>query len=250
MSAARSEAGADRPAVPRIGVTGMWSNQIHGLRFDGSAVAAAVLRSVVRAGGEPLTLFAESALSPEERLAGLDALLVPGGSDIDPRRYGQQPLPTTAPADFAVQDDFEAEMLAAAIRIGLPTLAICRGFQLLNVEHGGSLVQDVPADSPHRNSVHEVEVEPDSALAAAIGATRLPVSSYHHQAVDQVGEGLRVVGRASDGVVEALEHETAPLLAIQWHPEDNAGEDTQQHALFVWLVEQARATPAAERSAA
>lgn len=227
--------------VPRIGVTGMWSNQIHGLRFDGSAVAAAVLRSVIRAGGEPLALFAESALPPEERLRGLDALLVPGGSDIDPRRYGQEPVAATSPADFAAQDDFEAEMMAAAIRLGVPTLAICRGFQLLNVEHGGTLVQDVDADSPHRNSVHDVEIDPGSALAAAIGASSLPVSSYHHQAVDRVGEGLRVTGRAPDGVVEALEHETAPLLAIQWHPEDNAGEDARQHALFAWLIDRARA---------
>lgn len=224
---------------PRVGVTGMWSNQIHGLRFDGSAVSASVLRSVVRAGGEPLSLFAESALSPEERLAGLDALLVPGGSDIDPRRYGQEPIAATSPADFAEQDDFEAGMLTAAIRIGVPVLAICRGFQLLNVEYGGTLIQDIAADSPHRHSVHDVEIEAGSALAAAIGAVSLPVSSYHHQAIDRVGEGLRVTGRAPDGVVEALEHPNAPLLAVQWHPEDNAEADDRQHALFAWLIEQA-----------
>lgn len=227
--------------MPRIGVTGMWSNQIHGLRFDGSAVAAAVLRSVIRAGGEPLTLFAESALPPEERLRGLDALLVPGGSDIDPRRYGQEAVAAVSPADFAEQDDFEAGMLAAAIRIGVPVLAICRGFQLLNIEYGGTLVQDVEADSPHRNSVHDVELEADSALAAAIGASSLPVSSYHHQAIDRVGEGLRVTGRAPDGVVEAIEHPDAPLIAVQWHPEDNAAADERQHALFAWLIEEARA---------
>lgn len=226
--------------APRIGVTGMWSNQIHGLRFDGSAVASAVLRSVIRAGGEPLTLFAESSLPAVERLRGLDGLLVPGGSDIDPRRYGQEPLETTSTADFAAQDQFEAEMIAAAIEIGLPVLAICRGFQLLNVEHGGTMVQDVEEDSIHRNSIHEVTIEPDSALAQAIGSTALPVSSYHHQAIDLVGEGLRVVGRAPDGVVEALEHPTAELIAVQWHPEDNAAVDERQHAIFQWLVDRAR----------
>ncbi|RGE24344.1 gamma-glutamyl-gamma-aminobutyrate hydrolase family protein [Leucobacter sp. wl10] len=227
--------------VPRIGVTGMWSKQIRGLRFDGSAVAAAVLRSVIRAGGEPLALFAESVMQPEERLRGLDALLVPGGSDVDPRRYGQRPLEATSPADFAAQDGFEAGMMAAAIRIGLPTLAICRGFQLLNVEHGGTLVQDLDAHSVHRDAVHAVGVDPGSALAAASGASELSVSSYHHQAIDRVGEGLRVTGRAPDGVVEALEHPSAPLIAVQWHPEDGAGEDERQHALFVWLVDEARA---------
>lgn len=226
--------------VPRIAVTGMWSNQIHGLRFDGSAVASAVLRSVIRAGGEPLTLFAEGASPAAERLRGMDALLVPGGADIDPRRYGQEPLATTAPADFAAQDQFEADMIAAAIELGLPVLAICRGFQLLNVEQGGTMVQDVEPDSIHRNSIHEVTIEPDSALAQAIGSTALPVSSYHHQAIDLVGEGLRVVGRAPDGVVEALEHPTAELIAVQWHPEDNAAVDERQHAIFQWLVDRAR----------
>lgn len=226
--------------APRIAVTGMWSNQIHGLRFDGSAVASAVLRSLIRAGGEPLTFFAEGASPAAERLRGMDALLVPGGADIDPRRYGQEPLETTAPADFAAQDQFEADMIAAALELGLPVLAICRGFQLLNVEHGGTMVQDVEEDSIHRNSIHEVTIEPDSALAQAIGSTALPVSSYHHQAIDLVGEGLRVVGRAPDGVVEALEHPTAELIAVQWHPEDNAAVDERQHAIFQWLVDRAR----------
>jgi len=234
--------------IPRIGVTGMWSNQIHGLRFDGSAVASAVLRSVVRAGGEPLTLFAEGPSPAEERLRGLDGLLVPGGSDVDPRRYGEEPLETTAPADFAAQDQFEADMMAAAMRLGIPVLAICRGFQLLNVEHGGTLVQDLPADSPHRNAVHEVTLETDSALAGALGVPALPVSSYHHQAVDRVGDGLRVVGRAPDGVVEALEHESADLLAVQWHPEDTAATDARQHAIFAWLVERARVRTNAEET--
>jgi len=236
-------------SAPRIGVTGMWSNQIHGLRFDGSAVAAAVLRSVVRAGGEPLTLFAESALAPADRVRGLDGLLVPGGYDIDPRRYGQAPLPTTVQADFAAQDQFEADMMAAALDAGVPVLAICRGFQLLNVEFGGTMVQDVEADSIHRNSIHDVRIDPDSALARTTGVTELPVSSYHHQAVDAVGEGLRVVGTAPDGVVEALEHPDAELIAVQWHPEDNADADERQHALFAWLVDRARARAVSEASA-
>ncbi|MCB1273645.1 MAG: gamma-glutamyl-gamma-aminobutyrate hydrolase family protein [Leucobacter sp.] len=229
----------------------MWSNRIHGLRFDGSAVAAAVLRSVVRAGGEPLMLFAEGPSPAAERLGGLDALLVPGGADIDPRRYGQEPLETTSVADFAAQDQFEADMTAAALAAGLPVLVICRGFQLLNVEHGGSLVQDVAPDSPHRNSVHEVALDPDSRLAAVMGVESLPVSSYHHQAIDRVGAGLRAVGTAPDGVVEALELEdpAAELLAVQWHPEDAAAEDPRQHALFQWLVDRAAAGRSARASA-
>lgn len=228
--------------IPRIAVTGMWSNQIHGLRFDGSAVAAAVLRSVIRAGGEPVMLFAESALDPAARLDGFDALLVPGGADIDPARYGQPRHPATSTADFAAQDQFEAGMMAAALAQRLPVLAICRGFQLLNIERGGTLAQDLPAESPHRNSVHDVALAPDSCLAAAMGVSELPVSSYHHQAIDRVGAGLRVVGTAPDGTVEALEDEdpAIQLLAVQWHPEDS-GSDPRQRALFDWLIAAAAA---------
>lgn len=227
--------------VPRIAVTGMWSNRIHGMRFDGNAVAAAVLRSVIRAGGEPVTLFAESALTPRERLQGFDALLVPGGADINPDRYGQARHEKTVTADFVAQDQFESEMLAAAFALDLPVLAICRGFQLANVEHGGSLVQDLPEDSAHRNSVHGIEIEPGSRLAEITGATHIDVSSYHHQAVDRVGSDLRVVARSEDGIVEALEHldPARRLVAIQWHPEDSAAEDPLQHALFQWLVDSA-----------
>ncbi|UOR02688.1 gamma-glutamyl-gamma-aminobutyrate hydrolase family protein [Leucobacter allii] len=228
-------------SAPRIAVTGMWSNRIHGLRFDGSAVAAAVLRAVVRAGGEPLTLFAEGASPLVERLRDFDGLLVPGGADVDPGRYGQDPHPATATADFPAQDAFEAEAIAAALALGIPVLAICRGFQLLNVERGGTLVQDLPEASPHRDGVHEVRLEADSALASVLGAAAVPVSSYHHQAVDRLGEGLRAVGRAPDGVVEAVELPAAELLAVQWHPEDTAADDPQQQALFDWLVERAAA---------
>ncbi len=228
--------------APRIAVTGMWSNQIHGLRFDGSAVASAVLRSVIRASGEPHALFAESNESAHDRLRGFDALLVPGGSDVDPARYGESRHEATSTADFEAQDQFEADMIAAATEIEMPVLAICRGFQLLNVEYGGSLVQDLSADSMHRNSVHAVELDPESTLANVMKVASLEVSSYHHQAVARVGSGLKVVGTAEDGVPEALElaDSAAPLLAIQWHPEDTAAKDPKQHALFQWLVDEAR----------
>jgi len=235
-------AGESAPA-PRIAVTGMWSKQIHGLRFDGSAVAAAVLRSVIRAGGEPLMLFAESPRHAVERLRGFDALLVPGGSDVDPARYGESRHDALAPADFAEQDDFEAGVLAAAAELGLPVLAICRGFQLLNVEHGGTLHQDLPADGIHRDGVHDVVVDRGSRLASVLGVAELPVSSYHHQGIARLGFGLRPVGTAPDGMVEALEPEdpAVELLAVQWHPEDSSAEDPRQQALFDWLVDRGRA---------
>jgi putative glutamine amidotransferase len=233
---------SDSLRTPRIAITGMWSNGIHGLRFDGSAVASAVLRSVIRAGGEPVTLFAESLLPARERLQGFDGLLVPGGADIDPARYGQLPNEHTSTADFAQQDQFEADMLMAAFELDLPVLAICRGFQLLNVEFGGSLVQDLPTESPHRNSVHAVSVEGESRLASVLGETSLTVSSYHHQSIDVIGAGVRAVGVAPDGVIEALEANDPAkrVIAVQWHPEDTASEDSLQHALFQWLIDEAK----------
>lgn len=221
-------------------MTGMWSNQVHGLRFGGNAVSVAILRSVIRSGGEPLTLFAEGVSPAADRLVGFDGLLVPGGADVDPSRYGEAPHAATQVADAAAQDEFEAEMIAAAIAMEIPVLAICRGFQLTNVEHGGSLVQDLPGDSVHRNGTHPVDIAPGSRIAGIVGAERVTVSSYHHQAVGRLGGELIAVGTAPDGVVEAIEHPTANLVSVQWHPEDTAESDPQQHAIFQWLTDQAR----------
>ena len=227
--------------TPRIGVTGMWSNKVHGMRYDGSAVAVQVLRSVVRAGGEPLTIFAESALPAAERVRQFDGILIPGGADLLPSTYGAEPHELTQPADYAGQDDFEASILRAAIDANIPVLAICRGFQLFNAVSGGTLNQHIGDETnPHRNSLHPVTVKPKSRLRGILGDDEITVSSYHHQAVEVVGPELTVVATAPDGVVEGLEHPSAPLVAIQWHPEDDAETNPQQQALFDWLVTESR----------
>ncbi|GAA2029459.1 gamma-glutamyl-gamma-aminobutyrate hydrolase family protein [Yaniella flava] len=226
--------------VPKIAVVGMWANSVSGLRFSGNSVATALLQSVVRAGGEPVTLFAESPLAPLDRLAGFDGVLIPGGNDIKPEMYGQEAGSDTKVADYEYQDEFERDILAAALKLGLPTLAVCRGFQMLNVMHGGTLMQDLPPEHEmHRNGLHDVDIAADSRLASVLNEhDQIRVSSYHHQAVDQIGAGLRAVARAQDGIVEALEpvDSIKPVVAIQWHPEDNAATDQQQQALFDWLV--------------
>lgn len=227
--------------TPRIGVTGMWSNKVHGMRYDGSAVAVQVLRSVVRAGGEPLTIFAESALPAAERVRQFDGILIPGGADLLPSTYGAEPHELTQPADYAGQDEFEASILRAAIDANIPVLAICRGFQLFNAVSGGTLNQHIGDETnPHRNSLHPVTVMPNSRLREILGDDEITVSSYHHQAVEVVGPKLTVVATAPDGVVEGLEHPSAPLVAIQWHPEDDAETNPQQQALFDWLVTESR----------
>lgn len=229
--------------VPKIAVTGMWANTVSGLRFSGSTVATALLQSVVRAGGEPVTLFAESIQDPIDRLEGFDGVLIPGGNDIKPSMYGQRPGPETKVAEYEHQDEFERGILQAAQELRIPVLAVCRGFQMLNVMHGGTLIQDLPPlHETHRNDQHDVEIVSDSRLASAVGGRkRIRVSSYHHQAVERIGFGLRAVAVADDGIVEGLEPDdpTLPVLAVQWHPEDTASTEEFQQSLFDWLVETA-----------
>lgn len=232
---------------PVIGVPGMWSAKIQGMRFAGAAVAVAVLAGIDRAGGEPVVLFPGSSESAAEQLARLDGVVIPGGADIDPRRYGSEPDEHYWPADHPGQDGYEAGLLRACLDSGIPTLAICRGMQLLNVIHGGTLVGHLaPGEIQHRGAEHPVTCEPGTLLAAVLGHTPVRTSSYHHQAVERIGAGLRVAATAPDGVVEALEVPGASLLAVQWHPEDLAEASATDHALFSWVVEAARTRRATE----
>lgn len=182
----------------------------------------------------------------ERVLDGLDGLIVTGGKDVDPARYGQAPHPETD-APRPDRDDWEEALLTAAIDRELPFLGICRGLQVLNVLRGGTLHQHLPdvIGSTRYNagggvfSVNEAAVDDDSALGGLLEhQASIDVRSYHHQAVDAVGAGLRVSARSHDGVVQAVELEGAPFgLAVQWHPEEDAAQDAR---LFAGLVAAAR----------
>lgn len=228
---------------PLIGVIGRRSEQVGVLRFSGTIAAEAMCEAIWAGGGEPLILHgpaADPAAGLADRLRLFDGILMPGGADVGPERYGQQPVPeVTAVVEF--QDTLDLAVARTVLAIGLPTLAICRGMQILNVSLGGTLIQHLsPSSVDHGNSVHEVEVDPSSRLADILGASRVPVSSYHHQALDNVGVGLRVVARADDGCIEAVEHENADIVAVQWHPEDLHATSPTDHALFVDLADRAR----------
>ena len=162
-------------------------------------------------------------------LDAVDGLLLSGGPDIDPAAYGQRPHPRLGPTEPSL-DAFELELTRAADRRATPTLAICRGAQLLNVARGGTLIQHLPdvvgTDVEHRQReraetlTHPIEVAPDSRLAGVLGWREGHVNSFHHQAVDELGRDLRVTARAPDGTVEAFEAPERPfLLAVQWHAE-------------------------------
>ena len=156
-------------------------------------------------------------------VARLDVLVLTGGEDVSPARYGEPPSPNLGAVN-PVRDDFDFRLLAAARRHRLPVIGICRGCQLINVAFGGTLWQDLPSEFPaekvqHRNVHHPISILPDSRLARTLGCTNVVVNSSHHQAVKKVAPGFRVVATSPEGVVEAIESDDYPAVGVQFHPE-------------------------------
>ena len=194
-------------------------------------VNEAYTRALVAAGIIPL-IVAPLDIGFAEIIDRVDGLVLTGGEDIGPARYGATRRERTSdPHD--TRDESEIALLAAARAVGLPTLAICRGLQLANVALGGTLVQDLPSERPsstvHDRSdartarVHEVRIAPGSRLASALGADSITTNSSHHQAVDRVAPGLTVTATAPDGVVEGAEwtgDDDWWMVGVQWHPEE------------------------------
>jgi putative glutamine amidotransferase len=222
----------------------------------GYGVPAPYLDALRRAGARTAIVAPGEAGTPEETLEPFDGLLLVGGGDIDPARYGggsNEHLYGMEPD----RDEFEIELLHAAHRLAVPTLCICRGMQLMNVAFGGTLhphLPDVPGLIQHgvpvegTLTIHEVTPTSGSRLAAVTKSRALASASHHHQGVDRLGDGLAVTGRTEDGLVEAIElivpdqqDERAPwMLGVQWHPEETAAEDPAQQSLFSALALLAR----------
>ncbi len=181
-------------------------------------------------------------------IESLDGLVLAGGTDINPARYGQQPAPETDQPDDQ-RDQAETRLLQNALAQGMPVLAICRGMQLFNVVHGGTLIQHLPTASKHRlkgQEVHDVQVAPGTRLASILGEGEHAVNSRHHQAVDRPGTGLIVSAIAPDGVIEALERPGDSFaVAVQWHPEDRVLASAGDRKLFEAFAEALRIAPAA-----
>lgn len=202
-------------------------------------------RAVQLAGGTPVLLPSTGGTDIGSLIGRIDGLLLSGGGDVDPHRYGQAPSAATGGID-ADRDAIELGLLAAAIERGIPVLGVCRGCQVLNVALGGTLHQHVPdvsgLDHLHREPrdwlAHPVSVEKGSRLHRVVGGDHLEVNSIHHQAVDRPARPLRAVACAPDGIIEAVEDPQRPILAVQWHPESLVPAEPHL-ALFRWLVEAA-----------
>src|SRR5688500_13373883 len=210
------------------------------------------LESVRRAGGEPIEVVVGSEI-PEHLLSRVDGLMLTGGGDVDPALYGEIPHGTFEAAEDG-RDGFEIALARAAVKSGIPFLAICRGMQVLHVAIGGTLVQDIPSQvtgalepsvpQPRFHIAHEVWVSKGSRHATLLAdhmedGETCHVNSRHHQSVKDVAAGFEVTATSPDGVVEAMEKPDAPFcLAVQWHPE-NFWRTGEFRELFQGLVQAA-----------
>lgn len=235
-----------------VGTT-LEAGRVRGWRQSALAVPLAYVEAIHRSGGEeavllPIDLDVDRA---EERLARFDGLLLIGGGDVDPARYGEERHPEVFGIEPA-RDSFELTVLRAAMALGMPALCVCRGVQVLNVALGGTLVQHLPegpGELAHRGAdgkdgvAHTVQLDPRSRVAQATGPGPLEVFSHHHQAIARIGEGLTPVAWAADGTVEAVEHQAGWVVGVQWHPEATAADDARQRGLFDAFVDRARKLP-------
>ena len=238
---------------PKIGITSSEPSEP-----DGTLHAELVpyVRAVARAGGEPVLLVNDEA-NIDELLSTLDGVLLTGGVDVDPARYGGNPKHSHSQASRyrADRDAFEIGLVRETRELGIPTLCICRGIQVANVAFGGTLIEDVRDELGagytinHRQTYengqdrsdyapgHDVSVDPKSAFARLVGVTSFAANSMHHQALRSIAEGFSVVAKTADGIVEAFETvaEHPFFFAVQWHPEELA-QDAVSEKLFAGLT--------------
>ncbi|MFB6955562.1 gamma-glutamyl-gamma-aminobutyrate hydrolase family protein [Streptomyces sp. NPDC056309] len=234
------------PVRPLIAIPARFCATTSALRFAAEVNARALIEAVWRAGGEPAGIHPADPAEHDAaaRLARFDGVLLPGGGDLAPHRYGVAGTHDSVYDVDDLQDAFDLEVARRALESGLPLLAICRGLQVVNTVLGGTLHQDMGGPGrDHRHVRHPVSLAPDSALARITRADKLEASCFHHQHIDRLGEGLTVTARAADGTVEGVERAggTGWFAAVQWHPEDTAHEDPAQQRLFDALVGAARA---------
>jgi putative glutamine amidotransferase len=235
--------------TPVILLPGKLTTNSQGVRGDSFSTGRRYSEAVARAGGVVVQAqpIAQTTAAAHELVARFDGVIIQGGGDIDPNRYGQKPRSNAIYGISLEHDELEIAVIRAAIELDKPVLAICRGIQILNVALGGTLHQhlaDVLADGEsHWDKHHEINLEPNSRVAKAMKTNSPKQShSYHHQAIDTLAPDLIVTGRAPDQTIEAVEHITKKwIVGVQWHPEDDADTEPDQQNLFngfVWAIKE------------
>jgi gamma-glutamyl-gamma-aminobutyrate hydrolase PuuD len=238
---------------PIIGLTTYRENARWGVWDRLADIQSTLYTDAIAASGGAVVLVPPAASGVLDVLRALDGLLISGGADVDPATYSAEAHPAAGPFR-ADRDDAELALVRAAVEHGVPVLGICRGLQVLNVALGGDLIQHLPEIEgvlPHAEgrgifSTRAVTLDSDSWIGRTLGAG-VPTACHHHQAVDRVAPGLRIVGRADDGTPEALEAaDGRPVFGVQWHPEQL--DDRRLFEAFVGLAAE-RAAAALSRSA-
>lgn len=237
---------------PIIGIMGLTriTDPAHFVSGEHAFTGSTNVRAILMNGGIPVIIPAAAVLEDAEAaLSFCDGLLFPGGEDMTPWFYGEEPLPVIGP--FRPEID---EAWLAAGRYALdhkrPMLGICKGHQTMNVLMGGSLYQDLSLQGKdliqHLQKykrtylTHHVEVEEGTRLASIVGAGTLATNSMHHQSVKKLGRGLKISARACDGTVEGIEDEEGLIIGVQWHPEDLVDSAPIMNRIFADLVERCR----------
>ena len=231
--------------TPVILLPGKLTTNSQGVRGDSFSTGRRYSEAVARAGGVVVQAqpIAQTTAAAHELVARFDGVVIQGGGDIDPNRYGQKPRSNAIYGISLEHDELEIAVIRAAIELDKPVLAICRGIQILNVALGGTLHQhlaDVLADGEsHWDKHHEINLEPNSRVAKAMKTNSPKQShSYHHQAIDTLAPDLIVTGRAPDQTIEAVEHNTKKwIVGVQWHPEDDADTEPDQQNLFNGFID-------------
>jgi putative glutamine amidotransferase len=225
---------------PLIGIPARFSDKADTWRVPAYSAGRTYCDAIIRAGGVPVivTPDPEAVGALPDVILRLDGIVLLGGPDIDPARYGATERHDTLYGVRAEHDENDLTLARLAIEHGKPLLAICRGHQALNVALGGTLHQHITDDETtvaHRFAMHEVTVAPGSRLFDIVGS-RPNGHSVHHQAIDRLGSGLVATAYADDATIEAVELPDQWVVGVQWHPEDTAATDPVQQALFDALV--------------
>lgn len=230
-------------STPLIGICGRVLSFSDEGRRDAFSSSQPYSRAVAQSGGLPVLLppLATAPKMVDQYLDQLDGLLLPGGGDVEPHRYGQTADTDALYGMVGLHDEFDLALIESAIDRDLPVLAICRGMQVLNVARGGTLIQDLQGGG-HWMCEHPVQIDGSSKLAEAAESTDLQhCYSVHHQGLDRLGDGIEPIAYDAAGLIEAVQFRDASwIVGVQWHPEDTTMVEPAQHRIFDTFIRRAK----------